>query len=250
MKVVGRVTPLIRRYVGSPIIRVAESGINEPLLRKVVGFLGIALPFVLLVWGFFICGWHVQDSLSDYYSLRTRDAFVGILFVIGWVLFAYSGYEKMDSIAGKLAWIFALCVALFPNSGSKWEGIVHFSSASCLFAVFAFFSLFLFTKSEDSRKGFKNTIADFRMGGAKKVKSMDGEKWKRKRNRNIIYVICGYTIVVCLILAALYEFLWQDTALSVIKPTLILEIIMVWTFAFSWLIKGDTFWQDKEKQQE
>jgi hypothetical protein len=58
----------------------------------VVGFLGILLPIVLALWGFAILGQaDLLDSISDYYSLRTRDVFVGSLFAIGWFLFAYKG---------------------------------------------------------------------------------------------------------------------------------------------------------------
>jgi hypothetical protein len=139
--------------------------IDIRLLRRIIGFLGMALPVVLAVWGFFILrGWYIEGSLSDYYSLRTRDAFVGILFVIGWLLFTYKGKENLDGIAGKFAWIFALGVALFPNSGCGWERIVHFTSAVCLFVVLASISLFLFTKSYKSPKGLKDTITSFRFG--------------------------------------------------------------------------------------
>ncbi|OGN98625.1 MAG: hypothetical protein A2Y89_05035 [Chloroflexi bacterium RBG_13_51_18] len=228
--------------VEKPVRQFLGSGLNVPLLRGIVGGLGIALPIVLLIWGFFISGWPPQDSLSDYYSLRTRDAFVGILFVIGWILFAYKGYEKMDKVAGKLAWLFALCVALFPNSGTSWERVVHFSSATCLFAVLAFFSLVLFTKSSASRTGFKETVSDFRISGAKKVKSMSDEK----KIRNKVYVICGWTIVACIILLALYLGLGQNTAISTIKPVLLLEWIMIWAFGFAWFVKGEIILKDKK----
>src|SRR4030042_3715954 len=99
--------------------------LDEALLRRIVGALGIALPVVLMVCGFFLADWILQDSISDYYSLRTRDALVGILFVIGWFLFAYKGYERLDNLAGNLACVFALGVALFPNSGSGWEKPGH-----------------------------------------------------------------------------------------------------------------------------
>ena len=53
-------------------------------LRRVLGMLGIALPVLLAVWGFALSGWslELQDSISDYYNLRTRNAFVGIIFVL------------------------------------------------------------------------------------------------------------------------------------------------------------------------
>ena len=104
-----------------------EEGTKERLLvshlmfRRVLGILGVALPIVLAVWGFTLSVWslEIQDSISYYYSLRTRDAFVGILFFIAWFLFAYRGYEHKNNIAGYLACIFALGVAVFPNSGAR-----------------------------------------------------------------------------------------------------------------------------------
>ena len=66
----------------------------SPLTLRRVVVLGVALPVVLALWGFALCRcMEIQPSISDYYGLRTRDAFVGILFVVGWFLFAYRGYE-------------------------------------------------------------------------------------------------------------------------------------------------------------
>ncbi len=84
-------------------------------LRRVVGLLGVTLPFILEFWGFALCRCgELQPSISDYYGLRTRDAFVGVLFTIAWFLFTYRGYERKDDIAGNLGCGFALGVALFP----------------------------------------------------------------------------------------------------------------------------------------
>lgn len=216
--------------------------INIRLLRRLIGFLGMALPVVLAIWGFFILhGWYIQGSLSDYYSLRTRDAFVGILFVIGWLLFTYKGQEKLDGIAGKFAWIFALGVALFPNSGCGWERIVHFTSAVCLFVVLASISLFLFTKTYKSPKGLTNTLKSFRFGALPPDKRVTAQK----RTRNVVYVACGCVIVACLLLTGLYMWLGQHTIIASWNPTFWLESIMIWAFGFAWLVKGETLWGDK-----
>jgi hypothetical protein len=226
--------------------RLFRSGINVPLLRLIVGTLGMALPVVVMIWGLFLSGWPPQDSLSDYYSLRTRDAFVGILFVIGWILFAYKGYEKMDNVAGKLACVFAMGVAIFPNSGNGWERIVHFSSAACLFLVLSFFSLFLFTKTKDSSEGFRRTVSGFRLSAARPGSPVTREKKKR----NTVYIVCGLVILVCMALVGLYMLLWQNTAISNIKPVFCLEWIMIWAFGFAWFVKGETFWKDKKERSQ
>lgn len=226
-----------------PIFRLLKGGINVRLLRRILGILGVALPVVLVVWGLFISGWPPQDSLSDYYSLRTRDAFVGILFVIGWILFAYKGYEKMDSIAGKLACVFAMGVALFPNSGAGWEKIVHFASAGCMFLLLAFFSLYLFTKTHESPPGLGPTMRSFHLRAAWRGEPVKREKGKR----NKVYIACGIAILACIALIGLYNLFWQDTAISAYKPVLVLESFMIWAFGFAWFVKGETFWKDKKR---
>ena len=197
--------------------------VSHLTLRRVLGVLAVALPIVLAVWGFVLCECiEFQDSISDYYSLRTRDAFVGILFVIAWFLFPYRGYNLWDNIAGYLACLFALGVAFFPNSGEDWEATVHFVSATALFLVLSYFSLGLFTKSKTPR-----------------------DSWKRqKRFRNRIYVACGLIMLACIALTGLYYLLLEDTAVSDIKPVFWLESLMIWAFGTSWFVKGETLWRD------
>ena len=191
------------------------------MLRRVLGVLGITLPIVLAVWGFALSGWslELQDSISDYYSLRTRDAFVGILFVIAWFLFAYRGYERKDDVAGYLACVFALGVAFFPNSGVDWEQIVHFSSAAGFFLVLSFFSIFLFTKSR-------------------------GYRTPQKRIRNKVYVTCGIVMLVCMALTGWYKLYLEDTFISDYQPVFWLESLMIWAFGISWFVKGETLLRD------
>ncbi len=189
-------------------------------LRRVVGALGVVLPVLLALWGFALCDCvHVQPSISDYYRLRTRDVFVGILFTIGWFLFAYRGYERKDDVAGNLACLFALGVALFPSSGTQWERVVHFGSAFALFLVLSYFSLFLFTKS-------------------------GGTPTPEKKIRNRIYTACGVSMLVCIALIGLYYWRLKDTAIAVLKPVFWLESSALWAFGFSWFIKGETLWKD------
>jgi hypothetical protein len=189
-------------------------------LRRVVGVLAVALPIVLVLWGFALCECiELQDSISDYYGLRTRDAFVGIIFAIAWFLFAYRGYERKDDVVGDLACLFAIGVALFPNSGGDWEKTVHFISAAGLFLVLAYFSVFLFTKSDDLPT-------------------------PEKRIRNRIYLACGIVIVACIVSIGLYNWLLGDTTLADVKPVFWLESLLLWAFGFSWFVKGQTLWKD------
>ncbi len=193
-------------------------------LRRTVGVLGVALPVVVALWGFDLCHCgRLQPSISDYYGLRTRDAFVGILFTIAWFLFAYRGYERRDDVAGNLACLFALGVALSPNSGTPVERTIHFGSALCLFLVLAYFALFLFTKT----------------GGA---------PTPQKRVRNRVYVACGVTMLVCIAAIGVYFAFLQGTAVSGLDPVFWLESLALWAFGVSWFVKGETLWKDVEGQ--
>jgi hypothetical protein len=189
-------------------------------LRRVVGFLGVMLPIVLALWGLGLTSPPaLRDSISAYYDLPTRDVLVGVLFTLAWFFFTYHGNDNRDNIAGYLAWLFALGVALFPASGSPREKAVHFASATGLFLVLSYFSLGLFTLS-----------------GATQT--------PQKLIRNRIYRICGYVMLSCVALIGLYHAFWQHTALATWKPVFWLESLALWAFGVSWFVKGETLWRD------
>ncbi len=193
-------------------------------LRRVVGILGILLPVLLVVGSSLVNSrLDIQNSISDYYGTEMRDIFVGVLFVVGLFLFAYRGYERKDDIAGDLACLFALGVALFPStSASQAIRTVHVISAAALFTVLSCFSLFLFTKTD------KDVLP------------------RKKRIRNVIYVICGVIMLVCIASIALYHVLLRNTSVAAIKPVFWLESLALWVFGISWLIKGETLLKDAQ----
>ena len=190
-----------------------------------MGLLAIALPVTLAVFGFILCDCiEIQDSISDYYSLRTRDVLVGILLAVAVFLFAYQGYPRTaddpkllptDNFFGRLACVFAIGVAYFPNSGDNLDQIVHFVSSAGMFLVLAYFSLFLFTKT---------------------VPGGTSTGWKR--TRNVIYVACGLAILACIALIVVNNLAFDDTSLADIKPVFWLESLALWAFGISWLVKG------------
>jgi len=199
---------------------VAEVIVSYLTLRKVVGILGMGLPVVLAVWGFFLQhAFHLMPSISDYYSLRTRDAFVGILFTIAWFLLTYHGYDQTDDRAGNAACLFALGVALFPDNGTSFEHAVHYTSAGALFLVLAFFSLYLFTKSA-------------------------GHKTAAKRKRNRVYRVCGVVMLACIVLIGVCKAALSKDAQDRFDPVFWLETLALWAFGFSWFVKGEAILKD------
>ncbi len=192
-------------------------------LRRVIGALGVLLPLGLALGCVFLgeCT-RIQPSISDYYSTGMRDVFVGVLFVIGWFLFAYRGYDPQDNVAGNLAGVFALGVALFPNSDAgSLTAALHYISAAALFLTLAYFSYFLFTKTA-------------------------GTPTPQKLTRNKIYRTCGIVMVACIALIGMYSAFLADTSLASLSPVFWLEAVALWAFGFSWFIKGETLWADPE----
>jgi hypothetical protein len=210
-------------------------------LRKAVGILGMALPF-LLFFGYFIFGkgCTFPPSISHFYYTDLGNCFVGTLCAVSLFLFSYNGHDKGDKVAAKIAGFFALLVAIFPTNFDAYanmncsrivdgdnpvSNVLHYVSATILFSTFAFFSLVQFTKSN-------------------KPGSVTG----RKKTRNTIYKFCGWIIVVCVIGIAVTSFIPYSLYIKIksLRPIFVLETIALLAFGFSWLIKGETFFMDKQ----
>lgn len=210
---------------GSPLV------VSYLTLRKAVGYLGIALPFVLAFGGMLLHGPGIQSSISGYYHTGMRDVFVGTLCAIGVFLISYKGYERKDDLAGDLACVFAVGVALFPtapdvdpSSRAKLIGAIHLLFSASFFLTLSYFSLFLFTKTDPAK-----------------------EPTRRKLQRNIVYRVCGYTMLAALSLIVVVA-LAPDSAMAGVKklnPVFWLESIAVEAFGVSWMTKGEAILKDE-----
>jgi hypothetical protein len=197
-------------------------------LRRAIGYLGIGLPFALVLGALVLQGAGLEPSISDYYYTIMRNVFVGTLCAIGVFLMSYHGYERADDIAGDLACIFAVGVALFPTVPDHdpthlqvMIGYVHYGFAAAFFLTLAYFCLCLFRKTDP-------------------VKPMT----PRKIIRNRVYTACGYIILACIALLAIYGAFLQNTSMAEVKPVFWLEAIAVIAFGASWLVKGEALLQD------
>ncbi len=194
-------------------------------LRKAVGWIGIMIPFTMMI-GMFILfdGNVVQKSISNYYYTGMRDVLVGAICAIALFMFFYRGYDKWDDWAGNLAGLSAIGVAWFPTAEAGPNnsiGLIHFISAALFFLTLAVFSLFLFTK-----KALKPT--------------------PRKRTRNIIYIICGLVIVACLVAIWIYFNLINNDK-EKCSFVFWAETLALIAFGISWLTKGGTLYADKKE---
>ena len=206
-------------------------------IRRIVGLLGLTLPVMLIMLTFLFgdCD-EVQKSISHYYYTNARDYFVGCLCAVALFLFSYKGYDKKENMLGNLGCLLALCVAFFPTSVDKNDlsfcirvqidnnpySIIHFASAAMLFLLLACYSLFLFTKSS-------------------------GNPTPEKLMRNRLYRICGWIMVVCIVMIALYYNIPAlNSGLKQYTPVFWLEGLALAAFGLSWLTKGETLLKDKD----
>lgn len=201
------------------------------MLRKTIGLLGTTFPFILSVGALIIFKTDIQDSISSYYHTGMRDVLVGTLCVIGFFLLSYRGYERADDIAGDLACVFAVGVAIFrttpdgaASGGTDFIGYIHLTFAALFFMTLIYFSLFLFTKTDPSRP-----------------------PTRRKLLRNQIYKACGFAMSICILLIVVDSFLPNEVVLRVEQYNLVfwLETIAIVAFGISWLTKGKAILRDE-----
>ncbi len=192
-------------------------------LRRAVGTIGMAFPFVLAIGAVALEGAALQDSISDYYGTAMRNVFVGLLFAIALFLYSYRGYEKVDERAGKVACFSAIGVALFPTtSQTLWVHRAHFTFATSLFLTLSYFSLFLFTKTDPT----KPPTAE-------------------KKKRNKVYVVCGVLMLAAIGMAALCILTPLGAAIANVRPVFWLESIALEAFGISWMTKGEALLRDR-----
>ncbi|TDW96170.1 hypothetical protein [Dinghuibacter silviterrae] len=202
-----------------------DAVLSYATLHKVVGFLGIGLVPVVVIGSLLLD--HppvIQVSVSAYYYTGMRDEMEGIICGIALFLMCYHGYSTLDSVISKLAGFFALGIAFLPTSdtSSKTDllSILHYTTSGIFFALLAFMSIALFTKSA-------------------------GHKTEQKIKRNRVYRVCGILMAVSVVLIPIDEIGVIHARIGFLKPTLILETIALVSFGISWLTKGEFILKDK-----
>jgi hypothetical protein len=177
-----------------------------------MGLIAFSLPFVVTI----IATSPLASISASYYS-EARDAFVGMLFIVGAFLWAYNGHTTKQALASKIAALAALLVALCPTAcdgcASTLVSYIHYTSAATLFALLAYFCLGPFRE---------------------KTKGQTGKKGQRGR----IYFICGWTMVLCLIAVALANFLLPEATVKSYKITWWAEAIAMVAFGTAWIVAG------------
>jgi len=201
--------------------------------RKIIGYLGLSLPILLLA-STALFGCHqIQASISDYYHTVARDIYIGIIVLISFFFYSYRGY-KGDQIAFKIAAISILCLAYSPtiidyeagenclefirtNRSFTISRYIHNTSATIFFCTLTYICLFLFTNPAYSNSQFKEA-----------------------KLRRLLIKTCGFMMLfsVLFIIAYFVFSLHKIEGIKNLRLVFYLEVTALVAFSFAWLIKG------------
>lgn len=203
-------------------------------IRRAVGWLGLLLPLILIAGGW-LSQRTVEPSISDYYHTLMRDAFIGTLTAIGFILITYPGHSRgqgerlSDDMITTIAGLAAFGVAYFPNEvrtnanllgsvtqqalGAKTAALAHYLCAIVFLSALAAMCL----------KKFARTARPL---------------------RRRIYRACGWVILamtLAVITASWVRLRGPEGAQRLITDWMLIlwfEAIAIWAFALAWLVKG------------
>lgn len=181
-------------------------------LRLVIGLIAFLLPFVVS-----IIANTTLASISGSYYTEARDWFVGLLFIVGGFLLAYNGHTQVQANVSKVASVAAVGIAVFPTAcdkcGTTITSIIHFTSATILFSALAYFCLGPFREQ------------------------LIGQGGKKRLRRNI-YLLCGVTMIVCMLSIAGSNIILPSEVVQDLRIVYWGEAIALGAFGVAWFVSG------------
>lgn len=180
--------------------------------RLMLGIIALILPFLVTA----IAG-RALPSISASYFTDARNWFVGLLFIVGGLMFTYNGHTLRESIASKTAALASVAVALFPTSeatcGSSPTSKIHATAAVIMFLILAYFC-----------------FGPFR----ERTKGKGGKRGRRAK----LYFACGSIISLSMLVGLIGgTFLECETATK-IELTYWVETLALGAFGVAWIVSG------------
>ena len=184
-------------------------------LRLLMGLIAFALPFVVN-----LLSSSPLSSISASYYTEARDAFVGMLFVVSALLWAYIGHSPKEALASKIASLAAILVAIFPTSReacvADLNSTIHSAGAITLFAMLAYFCFVPFRKNTKGKPG-------------------------KKGRRSKTYFVCGCIMSLSLVSALIAKLGLPCEVEKTLNITYWAEAIALGAFGVAWIVAGKYF---------
>jgi hypothetical protein len=181
-------------------------------LRLLMGVIAFSLPFATS-----IVSSQPLASISASYYTEGHDIFIGMLCIISTLLWAYNGHSVPEKVASKIASIATLLVVIFPTNcygcGVDIKSIIHYGAAATVFGILIYFCLGPF---RDGKKGVKG----------------------KKGLRANIYLICGSVMIICMLIAAITQFMKPADQVQASTITYWTETFALISFGVAWIVAG------------
>ena len=181
-------------------------------LRLMVGIIAFAMPFLVT-----LIAQAQLTSVSASYHSPARDYFVGLLFVVAALMFAYNGHTSKESLASKGAGLAAVLVALFPTSSvscvSSQSSIIHGIAAVTLFLILMYFC---FGPFRENTKG---------KGGKKGIRAK-------------LYFLCGMVMLAAMLAGLISKLVFSCQIVDEWNITYWVEAVALGAFGLAWIVAG------------
>lgn len=180
-------------------------------LRLLMGLVAFSLPFATNL---------MSDieltSISASIHTKAHDVFICLLCVISTLLLAYNGHSTREKLASKVASLATLVVVIFPTSRADTamttSGVIHYAGAVVVFGILIYFCLGPFRDSALEDKGVKG------------------------KRRAAIYLVCGWIMILSMLLAVLSQVMPSERQAS--RIVYWTETVSLLTFGFAWIVAG------------
>ncbi len=180
--------------------------------RLMLGIIALILPFLVTA----IAG-RALPSISASYFTDARNWFVGLLFIVGGLMFTYNGHTNTESIASKTAALASVAVALFPTSeatcSSSPTSAIHTTAAVIMFLILAYFC-----------------FGPFR----ERTKGQSGKKGRRAK----LYFVCGSIIGLSMLVGLIGAVFFDCETTTKIELTYWVETFALIAFGVAWIVSG------------
>ncbi len=202
--------------------------------RQLIGWAGLLMPAAVRLGAYWLEGIHTTDSISAYYYTAMRDVFVSTLVLVGVLLACYRSRGLWDNVAAIVCGVSAVGVGLFPMDPTYAPEILakfpQTIAQTCYMSRGVLGYHFVFVA------GFFVTALYLVFFNFPKLSAPT--ETQRKRQRNTIYKVCGWIMLVSMLAIAGLAFgkhgdsiFWPETAAVV-------------AFAAAWLVKGQLVLKD------
>lgn len=226
-------------------------------LRRLIGILGIALPWACWATNALVNQWNVlnyepwvllkanqpyvpeeslKSSISHFYYTAAGPLFIGILVTVSIFLFCYQGYTfdptrdrskwLSDRRVTFLAALFALVIVVFPTGESTYisDNIFIFTATGMIGTLhYIFAALFFLMISVLCLVNFRRKETPENFG---------------RDPHDAVCLICGWVMISSLVIILVYHQLLASSYPLTWPVTFIFETVALTAFGIAWLVKG------------